>query len=328
MYCQKCGKKLNDDAKFCDGCGAKVVHDDAPSAPAVTATPAAPVAPVTPEPPKPVKTTVTEGRVHKCPYCGEILESGVLRCPSCGHEIRDREVVHSVQAFFERVNATSDIDTKIGLIRTFPIPNDRENILEFMLMASSNFDAAYYATNKNVDNLASAWLSKIDQCYEKGKVFLTSETDRKTMDELYQKSHGSAKRIQILKLVMIIGGFACLLTALILICLPRSAEGMGPLDYTGMGLIIAGVLLIVFGFKRKKTNKESIEDQARKDKKKEDDRKYELEKKKLEIQEEQGPADAEEEEEEDEEDDEEAEDEPDKKAKKKSVDESTEEKEN
>ena len=23
MYCQNCGKKLNDDAKFCDGCGAK-----------------------------------------------------------------------------------------------------------------------------------------------------------------------------------------------------------------------------------------------------------------------------------------------------------------
>ena len=28
MFCSNCGKKLNDDAKFCDACGTKVSKND------------------------------------------------------------------------------------------------------------------------------------------------------------------------------------------------------------------------------------------------------------------------------------------------------------
>lgn len=44
MFCEKCGKKLEDDSKFCEHCGAPVVSDQAtpaPAAPVATAAPAA-----------------------------------------------------------------------------------------------------------------------------------------------------------------------------------------------------------------------------------------------------------------------------------------------
>lgn len=45
MYCQNCGKKLNDDAKFCDGCGTKTGAVPAETAPVNKPTAAPPIAP-------------------------------------------------------------------------------------------------------------------------------------------------------------------------------------------------------------------------------------------------------------------------------------------
>ena len=39
------------------------------------------------------------------------------------------------------------------------IPNTKEDIFEFMLLASSNFDAFYYATHLHVEDISDAWLS-------------------------------------------------------------------------------------------------------------------------------------------------------------------------
>ncbi len=278
MYCPNCGKKLDDDALFCDECGTKIERQKPATGPAPTVQE---TSAIKEEPVKEVARTESveeirpeqkranpkEGRLHKCPNCGELISFDDVKCPSCGYEIRDREVNASVQSLFDKVLATDDLDKKIELIKTFPIPNTREDILEFMLLAKSNFDAKYYATNKNIDSVSSAWLSKIDQCYAKAKILLRDKRDLDTVEEIYSGIHKGTKNIQRNKLLMIIGGFVAIIASVVCI-VTFNVEGNTLLSLLFIALPAAGIVLLVFGFKKKKTNKQLEEERAAKAEKK------------------------------------------------------------
>ena len=277
MYCSNCGKKLDDDAMFCDECGTKIKRQK----PSNVQTPNVQETSVIKEEVKEVTRTepvneirpeqkrvnLKEGRLHKCPNCGELINFDNVRCPTCGYEIRDREVNASVQSLFDKVLATEELDKKIELIKTFPIPNTREDILEFMILAKSNFDAKYYATNKNIDSISSAWLSKIDQCYAKAKILLRDKRDLDTVEDIYSQIHKETKSIQRNKLLMIIIGFVAIIAATICI-VTFNVEGNTPLSLLFLALLAAGIVLLVFGFKKKKTNKQLEEKRAAKAQKK------------------------------------------------------------
>lgn len=108
------------------------------------------------------RRTVFEGEIHKCPNCGEVLQSFVINCPTCGHEFRGAKNSTSVREFAAKLeeiersrpvkkfglkkalaNQTEVSETdlrKISLIRSFVIPNTKEDLLEFLVLASSNFN--------------------------------------------------------------------------------------------------------------------------------------------------------------------------------------------
>ncbi len=276
MYCPNCGRKLDDDALFCDECGTKImrqkpvseelkVQDD----PKVYEEPVEKVAeqvPVEEHRKEHREVSNKEGRLHKCPNCGELISFDEVKCPSCGYEIRDRGVTVSVQVLFDKIMDTDDLDKKIELIKTFPVPNTREDILEFMLLAKANFDAKYYATNKNVDSVSSAWLSKIDQCYAKASVILRDRRDIDTVEEIYSSIHKDTKKIQTTKLIMIFAGFAAIIASVICI-VTFNLEGNTALSLVFLALLAAGIVLLVFGFKKKKTNKQLEEERAAKSRK-------------------------------------------------------------
>lgn len=272
MYCPNCGKKLDDDALFCDECGTKIEkqklsNDQTPTVQetsAIIEEPAKEVArteSVEEIRPEQKRANPKEGRLHKCPNCGELVSFDDVKCPSCGYEIRDREVNASVQSLFDKVLATEDLDKKIELIKTFPIPNTREDILEFMLLAKSNFDAKYYVTNKNIDSVSSAWLSKIDQCYAKAKILLCDKRDLDTVEDIYSGIHKETKNIQRSKLLLIIGGFVAIIASVICI-VTFNVKGNTLLSLLFIALLAAGIVLLVFGFKKKKTNKQLEEERA------------------------------------------------------------------
>ncbi len=233
MFCSKCGRELADDAILCDGCGAKIGGE--------------PLRPK-PEPPK------QEARIHKCPYCGATLPYGALECPICGMEISGREATQSIQSLFEKINSLDEEEKKIQLVKTFPIPNSREDILEFMFLAVSNFDAKYYATNKNRDSLASAWYSKIEQCYQKGKLMLQSKSDLAQLENLYAEVNRKTEKVTKIKILLIVLGFLAITAGLVVVvALGTNNTAIGAI---GLALIAGGVVSLVFGFKRKKTIKE------------------------------------------------------------------------
>lgn len=152
-FCTNCGKLIPDGANFCDGCGASCVVSDKEE---------------------------RKGDVYKCPNCGEPLKSFVAVCPSCNYELRDFSA--SVQKLYEKLEVVVSIDEKAMLIRNYPVPNTKEDILEFMILASSNINGE---THKN---LFDAWVSKFEQTYNKAKMVLKNDYCYEQIEEIYKKT--------------------------------------------------------------------------------------------------------------------------------------------
>ncbi len=118
IYCVNCGEKLAPTMKFCSNCGAKVVS---PGTEAVVPPP------IPPQEKPPVhipvdnpaaaksqetyveRKTVYKGEVHKCPACGEVLQSMTAICPACGHEISNAKVASSLTDFINEINAIDKV---------------------------------------------------------------------------------------------------------------------------------------------------------------------------------------------------------------------------
>ena len=181
MFCPSCGKKLSDKARFCDGCGIRL-EDYSPDA----------------MPGESIKTS-------QCPYCGTAIGFDDVRCPGCRMELQ-KGISNSINKFFDDVNKVDDETKKIELIKTFPIPNTREDIIEFMLLAASNFDVKYYVGHKDVVNVSGAWLVKIDQCYKKGLIIFDDQRDIAKIEKIYNDVHNQLNRTEKLKTRLFVSG--------------------------------------------------------------------------------------------------------------------------
>ncbi len=162
-FCENCGQSLEDGIKFCPTCG--------------TATTASGIE----------RKTVYDGELHKCPHCGEVLKTFDVVCPTCGFELRGTKGSSAVRELAEKLEQASTDRQRIIIIKNFPIPNTKEDIFEFMLLASSNFDASYYATHLDEEDISDAWLIKIEQCYQKAKLILKNTEDLNQVERIYNE---------------------------------------------------------------------------------------------------------------------------------------------
>ena len=175
-YCTNCGAQVDDNAKFCGVCGNKMSV----------------VSQVTKANEK-VRKTVYDGSIHKCPNCGAGLASFVKNCPECGYELRGSDGVESVSNFAQRYAAVSSNDKKVDLIRTFAIPNTKEDILEFVILASSNIDTTAYTRDEVIvsggasqQDVSDAWMAKFEQAYQKATILLSDSPELKRIEKLYE----------------------------------------------------------------------------------------------------------------------------------------------
>lgn len=158
-YCTNCGNEIQEGAKFCSKCGRPTTENLQNK-----------------------RRTVYEGELHKCPSCGEVLGSFVIKCPGCGYELRGNNISSSIREFaYKLENATSD-NEMAKIIRNFPIPNTKEDIIEFMILATSNTDESL------PENISDAWCSKIEQIYKKANLVFKSEPDFADINNLYNQS--------------------------------------------------------------------------------------------------------------------------------------------
>lgn len=221
-FCSNCGSQVVDGAKFCQKCGAPVASTSAK--------------------PQNQRQQEFEGKIYKCPNCGETLRSFVRNCPTCGFELRGVKATNAVREFALKLEAIESRreyekprgifskaanadriskadEQKINLIQSFSVPNTKEDMLEFMILATSNLDSSLYGqTDTNNDKarkaIADAWLSKIKQVYAKAKSSYGNDEDFARIEELYRNCDvelGKQKKKKTFKLVLLFGWLPLLL---------------------------------------------------------------------------------------------------------------------
>ena len=214
MFCPYCGTKLDDGARFCKNCG-EAVSDTAEQTPKVQQT-------ESPDGNPSERKTVYEGYIHKCPNCGEVLDSFAVNCPACGYELRGARASSAVKEFslkleaiesrreyekplgpFAVLNAQQRVsktdEQKISLIKSFSVPNTKEDMLEFMILATSSMNMRIYdSTNTRVSKsekeINAAWFSKVQQVYEKAKRSYSTDSIFAEIQTLYDSCNAEIKK--------------------------------------------------------------------------------------------------------------------------------------
>lgn len=203
-FCSNCGHQLAEGVNFCFECGTKVNIQE-PSQ-------------------DEGRKVAYDGEIHKCPNCGDILDAYESVCKACGYEQRGSRATNSVHELaiklqkIEEARLTnqnhsrfgfgqsSEIDQqKINLIRSFVIPNTKEDILEFAVLAASNVDASAYDDSYGILSalqngrrkaVSDAWLAKLKQAYQKAKLVFVGDPRIAEIESLYENTHKAIKRIK------------------------------------------------------------------------------------------------------------------------------------
>ena len=108
------------------------------------------------------------GSVRKCPACGAIVGAFKGLCSECGFEFTEVDANLSSKKLYDVLSREKDTKKKQEIIETFPLPNTKADILEFLtalkpraLDINSEFAAVYY--------------KKYAECIEKARVSFGSD---------------------------------------------------------------------------------------------------------------------------------------------------------
>ena len=162
------------------------------------------------------------GDVKKCPACNAMIQAFQTKCSDCGHEFSNIGANVSIGKLFEMLNdcenerrdTSTSVGTAIGglfaklgrdekviekkksIISGFPIPNTKDDILEFLSTAipnakkRGNFFTEDEPQNKSHNDMTTTWKSKCEQIIMKAK--FSMKDDKKTLEEImsYAKELG------------------------------------------------------------------------------------------------------------------------------------------
>lgn len=272
-FCQYCGAKLDHGARFCKNCGKSINQNNNSGAEGFPPQ----AGEIFLHEQHTERKAVYEGQLHKCPNCGELLDAFRSHCPSCGYEIRDAHSSNSVRELaqkleqieaermspleekkslmkmvfgkdFRKENEIEEAQErfdeqkqqqKANLIINFSVPNTREDILEFMILASSNIDVK----TEIDDEVTKAWISKLDQVYEKAKLLMGNTPSFSQIKYIYDRKKAQIKNRKFKGLSIacfIVSGFFLLMSIL---CF------MGEFTAASIFLPLISIVLLLGGIK-------------------------------------------------------------------------------
>ncbi|MDB9775616.1 hypothetical protein OAB47_05220 [Vicingaceae bacterium] len=125
------------------------------------------------------------GNVKTCPACGATVKSFTTKCLDCGHEYRATKGVSSIITLTEKIgtidpNILNYNDVIEGIISNFPIPNNKEDLLEFIAVGISKaggFEASIKKT----------WADKADEAINKLEIISINDLTFKPHVDNYRK---------------------------------------------------------------------------------------------------------------------------------------------
>ena len=158
-FCIKCGHALAEGAHFCGNCGVAIgeAHTESEQ-----------------------RKSVYDGELHKCPNCAEMLNSFMSSCPSCGYELRGSKSKSRVDELATKLELAESAEQKISIIRNFYIPNTKEDIYEFVILATSNMNSYDYDYE--------AWEAKLQQAYQKATLSFGDTQEFHYIHQLYTQT--------------------------------------------------------------------------------------------------------------------------------------------
>lgn len=229
-FCVNCGRQVPVGEKYCGNCGTATEKINSETS---------------------QRKTVYDGEVHKCPNCGEILSAFAVTCPSCGYEFRGGKASNSVREFAARLADTQSDAQKITLIQSFPIPNNKEDILEFMILAATCFDAKANLTGYGVKkDISDAWFVKVEQCYQKARLLFVNDDDfskiQKVYDQTYNKVKESVDVVRKKKIVQLLLRTVGLWGGLVVFIIGFSVDILFPFANTSV-LHLGGATIMIIG---------------------------------------------------------------------------------
>lgn len=142
------------------------------------------------------------GELNKCPNCNAVVQPGTAKCNECGYEFRNIDAVNSVQQFsntlnriqsrFNNLQEDSDEISPRGnaivtAISNFPIPNTREDLLEFIIFTESKLK--HLTANSATDHaIRKAYKAKYFESMEKAKIYFNNDPQFQHVFSTYEKN--------------------------------------------------------------------------------------------------------------------------------------------
>jgi len=207
IYCKSCGRELEDEVKFCPECGTFVGQQERVQE-----------EPVQNAAKEEVLQVVYEGVLHKCPNCGGTINAFETVCSKCGYELRSVRAGSAVSEFAQKLeqiealrvhnewnvptkeNELTNTDKqKIALIRSFSIPNTKEDLYEFMILAGVNIDTEVmieHAKGEPARAEADAWAAQFEQAYKKAKISFYNDVGLATFEQIYKEKIVGVKKLR------------------------------------------------------------------------------------------------------------------------------------
>jgi predicted RNA-binding Zn-ribbon protein involved in translation (DUF1610 family) len=134
-------------------------------------------------------------KVRKCPNCGAIISGMESECPECGYTFI-KKAVSSSKELADKLEKLYSTDDVCKAIRNFPVPNNEEDLLEFLITMSSN--AKSCSNDNDGDALKASYISKYKECVSKAKILFPNNSKldvaiKETKSNWWQRRSTTAK---------------------------------------------------------------------------------------------------------------------------------------
>ncbi len=126
---------------------------------------------------------------QRCESCGSFLSSIATVCPSCGNDchrkstnpsvdnLRSQLAMIDADAHHTAYSAIAEHESrKAAVVEMVAVPNNKDEILELLSLATSNGDVGRTGTIGG-DKLRTAWRSKAKQLIGKAQVFASKDPE-------------------------------------------------------------------------------------------------------------------------------------------------------
>lgn len=233
--CSSCGNEIKEGSRFCDLCGNEILRS---------------------------YRVERKVKIMNCPQCGASINTFLNKCESCGTEFRGLDTSKSIKKFAEKLLDADSDKQRIILIKSFPIPNTKEDIIEYMILADSHigYDENAYKS-EDVEEYEEAWMAKFLQAYQKAMLVFAHDKDFSRIQAMYKntlarrENADNERKLKLLQRLLVKNlGVACgglaLLVALIMDILNLNAA---------MIELVGVIVLIVSASTLKKRDAEKLD---------------------------------------------------------------------